>query len=212
MTELLLYNHPYSSNALKVRFALAELELPYETRHVPLEQPRPDWYLAVNPFGRVPTLVDGDLVLPESNAIIRYLVAREGRDDLYPSDLRRRARIDHAVDAWATLVRPALFPLEKAALFFPGATDRQGGPWEKGDQEAIAAAKPGAEQMLDAFERITAGNGTVVGEFSIAELVVGPVLWRASRLPLDFGRWPGLSALLAAIEQSPSFQAAEPVR
>lgn len=211
MTQLLLYDHPYSSNALKVRFALAELGLPYEKRHVPLERPRPDWYVAVNPFGRIPTLVDGDLVLPESNAIVRYLVAREGRDDLYPADLRLRARIDHAIDAWSTLVRPALFALESAALF-SSRSEAAGGPVEPADREAVERARPGAEAMLDAFERIVADDGTVVGRRSIAEFVVGPVLWRTKRLPLDFGRWPRLSALRGAIEAAPAFQAAEPVR
>ena len=209
--SLLLYNHPYSSNALKVRFALAELGLPYETKHVSLKQPRPDWYVAVNPFGRVPTLQDGDLVLPESNAIVRYLASRERRDDLYPSDPRTRAPIERAIDAWATLVRPALFDFEASALFFPG-SDPTGGPWERGDQDAIEQARAGAEPMLDAFERVVADNATVVGRFSIAEFVVGPILWRASHLPLDLLRWPKLTKLLEAIEQRPSFEAAGPVR
>jgi glutathione S-transferase len=155
--------------------------------------------------------VDGDLVLPESNAIVRYLAAREGRDDLYPTAPRDRARIEHAIDAWATLVRPALFDLEAAALFYPGAGG-EGGPPEGGDQAAIAAAQPDAEAMLDAFEQVIADNGTVTGRFTIAELVVGPILWRSKRLPLDHARRPKAARLLEAIEQRPSFQAAGPVR
>jgi glutathione S-transferase len=67
---------PASGNALKVRFLLAELGLDYEIVEVPRPRPRPDWYLELNPAGGVPTLVDGDLVLSESNAILRYLAQR----------------------------------------------------------------------------------------------------------------------------------------
>lgn len=210
MSTLLLYDHPVSSNALKARFLLAELGLPYERRHVDLSTPRPDWYVAVNPFGRIPTLVDGELVLPESNAILRYLAAREQRHDLYPAEPRERAPVDYMLDAWSTQVRPAVFPLERAALAHKD-MNTGGGRWEDGDQEAIAAARPAAEQALDVFERVVADNGTVLGTFTIADCCVGPVLWRTNRLPLDFARWPKLARLREAIAAHPSFQAAGPV-
>ena len=76
---IVLYDNLASSNAMKVRFLLAELGLPYERRHVPLAHPRPDWYRARYPFGTVPFFEDGDLELGESNAILRYLANREGR-------------------------------------------------------------------------------------------------------------------------------------
>ena len=69
--SLRLYNLPASNNALKVRFLLAELALDYELIEVPAPRPRPDWYLAINPAGGVPTLDDDGFVLAESNAILR---------------------------------------------------------------------------------------------------------------------------------------------
>lgn len=207
---LVLYDHPASSNALKARFLLAELGLEYERRHVPFSEPRPAEYLALNPFGRIPTLVDGELVLPESNAILRYLAGREGRLDLYPREARDRAPVDAALDAWSTQVRPALFPLEGAALFH---SDREsgGGRWEDGDRAAIEAALPRATEGLDVFERFVADNGTVLGRLTIADFAAGPVVWRTKRLPLDFERWPKVLRLREAIEVHPAFQAAGPV-
>ena len=207
---LLLYDHPASSNALKARFLLAELGLEYEKEHVPFEEPRPDSYTAVNPFGRIPTLVDGDLTLAESNAILRYLAHREGRYDLYPEEARERAPVEWALDAWSTQVRPSLLPLEFAALFH---RDREtgGGTWEEADQEAVREAVPKAEAGLDLYEQFVADNGTVLGGFTIADCAVGPVLWRTLRLPLDFARWPKLARLREAIAAHPSFQAAGPV-
>ena len=105
---LLLYDNPASGNALKVRFLLRELGLEWATREVPLARPRPDWYLAVNPLGGVPTLDDDGFVLTESNTILRYLAQREGRTDLYPDEPRERARVDEFLDRWSLTFRPAL--------------------------------------------------------------------------------------------------------
>jgi glutathione S-transferase len=208
--SLVLYDHPVSSNALKARFLLAEVDLPYERRHVPFTEPRADWYVAVNPFGRVPTLIDGELVLPESNAILRYLASREERADLYPRALAERARVDYMLDAWSTQIRPALHPLERAALAHAD-WNTGGGRWEDADPAGIEAARPQAEAGLDLFERVVADNGTVLGTFTIADCSAGPVLWRTNRLPLDFTRWPKLARLRSAIAEHPSFIAAEPV-
>ena len=113
-----LFDHPVSSNALKVRFLLAELGLDYERIRVPIERPRPDWYAEVNPLVGIPSLRDGDLVLSESNAILRYLANRERRDDLYPVDPAARARVDMMLDRFSLTLRPALFQVEAAALGF----------------------------------------------------------------------------------------------
>jgi len=66
---LTLYDFPTSGNARKVRLLLAELGLEFEHVPVPRPRPRPDWYLEINPFGGVPAIRDGDLVLAESQAI-----------------------------------------------------------------------------------------------------------------------------------------------
>ena len=112
---LLLYDNPASGNALKVRFLLHELGLEWETREVPLARPRPDWYLAVNPLGGVPTLDDDGFVLTESNTILRYLAQREGRTDLYPDQPRERAAVDEFLDRWSLTFRPALKRFEAAS-------------------------------------------------------------------------------------------------
>ena len=76
-----LYHNTMSSCAQKVRVALAEKDLAWKSHHLDLragEQQQPD-YLKLNPKGVVPTLIDGDLVIRESNVILEYL------DDAYPN-------------------------------------------------------------------------------------------------------------------------------
>ena len=90
--EIVLYDARISGNAYKVRLALAQLAIPHRTVQVDLlgggagsEELR-----RLNPFGRVPYLVDGEVALAESNAILFHL-ARGTR--LWPEDPRDQARV-----------------------------------------------------------------------------------------------------------------------
>lgn len=207
--SLVLYDNPTSSNALKVRFLVAELGLEYERVTVPLARPRPDWYLQRYPFGTIPFLEDGDLRLGESNAILRYLANRERRTDLYPDEPAARARVDWALDAWSTQIRGGLFPAERVGLM-RNAGDWSGRP-EDADQDALAEALEAARRPLGLAEGFVADNGTVVGTFTIADCAFAPVLWRWYRLPLSFEPWPKLARLRDTVTARPGFAAAEPV-
>ena len=87
-----LYAFPPSPNSWKVRAVAAQLGIPLELELVDLTKPRTADYLALNPTGRAPTLVDGDFVLWESNAIMQYLASRAA-NSLWPNDARTRADI-----------------------------------------------------------------------------------------------------------------------
>jgi glutathione S-transferase len=89
-----LYGFPPSPNTWKVRAVAAHIGLPLELALVDLSkgQQRTPEYLALNPTGRTPTLVDGDLVLWESTAIMHYLASQKP-NSLWPSNPRARADI-----------------------------------------------------------------------------------------------------------------------
>jgi len=93
---LKIWGRTNSSAVAKVMWAVAELELAHERidiggkfggNHEPS-------YLRLNPTGQIPTIEDDGFVLWESNAIVRYLAAKSGREDLWPAKLQVRA------DAW----------------------------------------------------------------------------------------------------------------
>jgi glutathione S-transferase len=89
-----LYGFPPSPNTWKVRACAGHLEIPLEFELVDLsqgQQGKPD-YLALNPTGRTPTLVDGDFTLWESNAILQYIASKKP-NSLWPNDARTRADI-----------------------------------------------------------------------------------------------------------------------
>ena len=91
--QLKIWGRANSVNVQKVLWCLRELDLAYERIDAGMAFGRnrePD-YLAMNPNGRVPTLVDGDFVLWESNSVMRYLVLEYGQGSpLYPQAPKRR--------------------------------------------------------------------------------------------------------------------------
>ena len=92
---LALYHNDMSLCAQKVRMCLAEKGLAWESRHLALrsgEHQQP-WYLKLNRRAVVPTLVDGDRVIPESNVILEYLDEAYPEPALMPADPYARARV-----------------------------------------------------------------------------------------------------------------------
>lgn len=90
-----LYCFPASPNSRKVQAVAYHLGVPLELHVVDLNaggQKRRD-YLKLNPNGLTPTLVDGDFVLWESNAIMQYIAAKKGSNSLWPADYKTRANI-----------------------------------------------------------------------------------------------------------------------
>ena len=191
---LTLYDHPGSSNALKVRFLLAELGLAAELVHVQLDGARPASYLALHPFGTIPCLVDGDLVVTESNAMLRYLARREGRDDLYPADPRLGARIDMLLDALSLQLRPLLWAVEECVVY--------------GVRPLEPAVLAELEAGLAAWERLLAANDELAARFTIADIGIAGRLSQISALPVGTATIPRTLALLERAMARPAFAAA----
>ena len=92
---LALYHNDMSSCAQKVRLMLAEKGLEWESRHLDLRagEHQQDWYVKLNPRAVVPTLIDGDIVVPESNVINEYLDERFPDRPIKPADPFGRAKM-----------------------------------------------------------------------------------------------------------------------
>ena len=118
-----LYMHPVSTASRPVRLFIAEKKIPIEERVVDLMtgEHYKDEFTAINPSRMVPALVDGDFKLTESAAILRFL-GNEYKAPEYPTDARKRAKIDEALDWFNTqfyrdfgygLLYPQIFPHHK---------------------------------------------------------------------------------------------------
>jgi glutathione S-transferase len=194
MSRLVLYDNRDSTNANKVRFLLAELGLAYETRELPLRD-KPASYLDIHPFGLVPALIDGDLVITESNVALRYLAERESRLDLRGDSPARRARIDVMLDTLSLELRPALWGVEESAVYdiaIPG--DERA---ERRDALVTAAA---------AYDRLLDPDGPyALGGFTIADCAIAGRCLYLEQLGLETGVAPRLRRVIAAAHARPSW-------
>ena len=197
---LVLYDNVGSSNARKVRFLLNELGLEASRVETPIADPRPESYRELHPFGTVPCLVDGDLILIESNTILRYLADREGRDDLYPREPQARARVDQLLDVLSLAIRPLLWEVELRTYY--AAADSAYPAAE------LAAARAELDQGLAAWERLAAPGGYLTGSFSIADIAATARMWLLPAIGMDLARYPRTAAMLRTVGDRPAFQAA----
>jgi glutathione S-transferase len=120
--QLKIWGRKNSVNVQKVLWCLRELDLPYERIDAGMAFGRnnePD-YLAMNPNGRVPTLVNGDFVLWESNSIMRYLaLAYRPESPIYPQTPKRRAGVDRWLDWTLSTLQPVDRPVFWALVRTP---------------------------------------------------------------------------------------------
>jgi glutathione S-transferase len=201
---LVLHDNALSSNAQKVRFLLAELGQTAELREVPFAHPRPDWHLAVNPLGGIPAIVWDGFPLAESNTVLRFIATRSGDTGIYPSDLPDRATVNWLLDAIATFLRPALFPIEAAAL---GVRAGRGLGAEEPDPEGAKAAFAAALPKLQAFERLIEDSSpwACCGRFTIADVAATPILHRLRHSGLSLEAIPRLVAWAGACCERPAW-------
>jgi glutathione S-transferase len=120
--QLKIWGRANSVNVQKVLWCLRELDLGYERIDAGMQFGRnhDSDYLAMNPNGRVPTLVDGDFVLWESNSIMRYLALAYAQDTpLYPTLPSRRAAVDRWLDWTLSTLQPVDRPVFWALVRTP---------------------------------------------------------------------------------------------
>jgi glutathione S-transferase len=162
----ILYHFPYSQHARRVVSLMEAAGLPYELRHVDMAKGEHllAAYLAVNPNHQVPTLLDGDLTLHESNAILRYLCQKHALTDWYPADLQHRAQVDQWLDWNQCRLSPAVIDIVRNKVFLG----------DKGDKAAIARGEarmqelgPILEAGLRAYDFLTGAKPTIA-DLSIA--------------------------------------------
>jgi glutathione S-transferase len=120
--RITIWGRANSVNVQKVLWCLRELDLAYERFDAGMafgKNHDPE-YLAMNPNGRVPTLVDGDFVLWESNSIMRYLVlAYRPLTPLYPQSPKIRAGVDRWLDWTLSTLQPVDRPVFWALVRTP---------------------------------------------------------------------------------------------
>ncbi|KAB8042233.1 glutathione S-transferase family protein [Janthinobacterium aquaticum] len=183
-----------SINVRKVLWTCDELDLAYE---------REDWgsgfratdepaFLQLNPNAMVPVLIDGELVLWESNTICRYLCAQYGQGKLLPAAPRARAEVEKWMD-WQ------LADLNNSWRYAFMSLVRQSPAHQDPDQ--LAAGIAGWNKMMGVLEQQLQATGAYVcGEqFTLADIVLGVSVKRWLMAPMARPDYPAIAAYHARL-------------
>ena len=187
-----------SGNVQKVIFLLEEMGLPYKREDYGRQFNNTGGdYLKLNPTGKVPTIVDGETVIWESNTILRYLAAKNG-SALYPSDLARRTEVERWMDWLLASLNTPYVAIFKEAKKAPG---ERAASWAADSKELASQL-----QLLDAElakQPYLAGK-----EMSIADVAFGPIVARCLDFPIERPDLPNLTAWRERIAARPDFMKA----
>lgn len=216
--SLTVYWGSGSPFAWNVLLALACKGLPYESRRLDMgqgEHKTPE-FLALNPRGKVPVLVDGDVVLTESVAIVAYLDAKYPENPLFGNDPLEKARVMEALSCVQSYVEPAAFPIPLTVFFRP---------WDDAARQTIRDAIQATTPEFARIEARLATQPALAGQsLSAADLRLYPVLqffWRSwlvaekkggvpELAALQRDRFPAIDAWCARIEALPGYDATYP--
>ncbi|MDB5522018.1 MAG: putative glutathione S-transferase [Tardiphaga sp.] len=167
-TQITIWGRANSVNVQKVLWCASELDLVFERIDAGMafghnDQPH---YLQMNPNGRIPTLVEGDFVLWESNAILRYLVLAHGRGStLYPEAAKIRAGIERWLDWTLSTLQPAERPVFWGLVRTPAA---------ERDMAALQRDTDAVGRLWTMIDAHLVGRDVMEGEtFSLADLALG---------------------------------------
>jgi glutathione S-transferase len=165
----ILYHSPFSQHARRVVSLFIEAGLPYQLRHVAMEKGEhmSPAYLAINPNHQVPTFLDGDIKMHESNAILRYLCVKHSLSDWYPSAPAELAATEQWLEWNQCRLSPAVVDIVLNTVFLG----------ERGDKDAIARGRNKLRELEPILDngltgrRFVAGTRPTIADLSLASSI-----------------------------------------
>lgn len=188
-----------SGNVQKVIWLLEELGTPYTREDYGRQfgNTQDAAYLKLNPNAKVPTLVDGDLAIWESNTILRYISSKNG-GKFHPADPAARSQVER----WMDWQLASLNPLYMAIFRESKKTPEERSP----DLPAHAKEMDAQLKILDAA---LAGKPWLAGsEMSLADICLGPIVDRCVNFPVELSELPNVRAWVQRLRERPAYQTA----
>ena len=182
-----------SANVQKVMWTLGELDLPYVRENVGGSFGYPDAY--ANPNQVVPSMVDGDLTVWESNACVRYLARTYGEGSLWPRDPAILAQADMWMEWQRSDISMHFFTMFQALV--------RGLPSTPEKIEKMAA---GCGQCFVQLNAQLAGNHYICrDDLTMADIAIGVMMFRYFTLPIERPELPHVEAWYARLCERPAY-------
>ncbi|PSJ63299.1 glutathione S-transferase family protein [Kumtagia ephedrae] len=188
-----------SGNVQKVIFMLEELGAGYDRQDYgrQFENTQTAEYKALNPTSKVPTLVDGDTVIWESNTILRYLANTEGAH-LTGATAAEKTEVERWMDFLLAAVNPGYLAAFKGAKLTP---EEQTADYKEQVKDLVAQLK-----IVDGH--LAGKDFLALGKLTIADIACAPILKRCIDFKIERPALPNLERWVAAIAGRPAFKVA----
>lgn len=172
-----LYTHPFSIVPWRVRIALHEKGLEYESVITDLYTKKPEQsFLELNPFAQIPVLDDDGFVIAESLAILEYLEEKYPTPALMPTETQLRATARKLM-CWGT----DYWPIAWKKWMAPRLPEGMGEPWT---DESVAEGKAEISHHLDVIGEQLADSEWLVDTYSLADVCYAPFVLVLERVDL----------------------------
>jgi glutathione S-transferase len=194
-----------SGNSARSAFALNEAGVDYRGHalHVPLGESRTPDYLALNPMGKVPSLIDGDVELWESNAINWYVAEKHPEAGLLPTSIAGRARVQRWLFFQAAHVSPACMSV------YGSTNARVQSFWGlHGDAQTEERGRRDLARYLPVLEEALMHRDWLEGDFSLADIAYAPHLWFLVEGGFDLSATQAVQYWLTRLVSRPAWQKA----
>jgi glutathione S-transferase len=185
-------------NGWKASILLEELELPYEVKPLRLDQleQKQDWFLRINPNGRIPAIVDrdaGDFAVFESGAILLYLAEKTGR--FLPQDTKQRS----VAVQWLMFQMGGVGPMQgQANVFFRYAPEKI--------EYAIQRYQNETKRLYGVLDNRLAESEFLAGDYSIADMATWPWVSIHAWAGLEIDDLPNLKRWVETVGARPGVQ------
>jgi glutathione S-transferase len=195
-----LYYHPISTTSRPVMLFAAESGIPLEMQVVDLftgEHVQPP-YAALNPNKLIPTLQDGDFILTENSAILKYL-ADKIDSPAYPKDLQQRARVNERMDWTSTQLCSDLV----YALVYPQIFDSHKRRSDEAQTATLERGKARAQAWLEVLDKhvLGSGNAWLCGNaITIADYHAAAYVAMAEVIGSDLSAYPNVKQWLGRMK------------
>src|SRR5476651_1090709 len=186
---LTIYGSDLSGPAIKVRLTASFLGLNYKWQALNLREGehKKEWFLKINPVGKIPAIDDEGFHLFESNAICRYLCDKQS-SALYPKDVKKRATIDQWIDYASFHIGANFMPIVYNRVFAP----LRGMPV---NEKAITDGLEFLKQYFPIIEnQLTQHKYIASNAISLADIILLAFLEPVELAKIDLSAYPKLTS------------------
>ena len=187
-------------NGWKISIALEEMALPYEVQVIDFasNEQKADWYLRLNPNGRIPTLDDEGFVVFESGAILLYLAEKTGK--FLPRDVQGRSRVMQWLMFQMSGIGPMMGQVNVFARYFPEKLP-----------SVIDRYRREVTRLFAILDRQLADHEYVAGDYSIADIALWPWVSGYDYSGMSIEGFDSLQRWLTRVGSRPAVQAGRDV-